>query len=434
MAHFLAGLGRLGPGRRRWAWAAVGVAAVGVLALGLARGRAKGPEAALEQSFVVQSAPFVLLSTFSGQIAPGERIDLTAPFDGRVAEVGFAYGDQVQAGQMLIAFDPADLVRSRTEARIALLRADADAERVRDWEGGSEMRRASRSVEAAQADLADLETKLAETRRLLDRGLVPRGEYDGLLQQRRQRLAAAEAAQDEFADTRRRGQGGERSIALLQREAARSGYAGVAGGAGSVIRAPRAGVIVRPEQDEPGGEGGVHGGGQVRKGQLLGVIASASGLDVVFKLDEADLGNLQPGLRAMVTGPGFGGAALPGTVLSVGGEAQTPPGGGKATFQARVRLAPLAEPVAGRIRIGMTANVAVMAYENPRALTVPPQAVQGAAAQAFVMVQGKVGRPAERRPIAVGRVGPTAVEVLSGLKPGETVTWSAPAPPAPPGA
>jgi multidrug resistance efflux pump len=428
MAHFLAGLGvRLGarPGRRGLLVAVLAVAAVAVLAVGLTRGRAKAPEAAAEQSFVVRRGPFVLVSTFSGQVVPGARIDLTAPFDARVAEVRFAYGDQVQEGQLLIAFDPADVAHGRAEAEIAWLRADTEAARLQNWDQGAEMRRASRQVEAAEAELGDVETKLAETQRLLDRGLVPRSEYDNLVQQRRQRQAAVAAARDDFADTQQRGRGSERRIALLQREAARSGQAGLAVASGSAIYAPRTGVIVRPDGDDKGGEGGVHGGGQVQRGQLLGIIANASGLDVAFKLDEADLAAIEPGRKAMVTGPGFGGVALPGTVLSVGGEAQAPPGGGKATFEARVRLDPLSEAVARRIRIGMTANVAIMAYENHKAVTAPPQAVQGAAPQTYVMVRSRPGRPAERRPVTIGRVGPTAVEVLSGLKPGDTVVWEA---------
>ena len=428
MAHHLAGLGAR-PDRRRLLWTAVGVVAiVCVLALTL-RGRTKAPDATTEQSFVVQRAPFVMLSTFSGQIVPGVRIDLTAPVDARVAEVRFAYGDQVQEGQLLVVLDPGDVARGRAEAEIAWLRADAEASRLRNWDQGAEMRRASRSVEAAESDLNDAEAKLAETKRLLDRGLVSRSEYDGLVQQRRQRQAAMAAARDDFADTQQRGRGGERRIALLQREAARSGHAGLTGAPGSAIYAPRTGVIVRPTGDGEGGEGGqggVHAGGQVRKGQLLGVIASASGLDVAFKLDEADLATLEPGQKAMVTGPGFGGVALPGTLLRVGGEAQAPPGGGKATFEVRIRLDPSSATAARKIRIGMTANVAIMAYENPKAVTAPPQAVQGAAPRAYVMVRSRPGRPAERRPIAIGRVGSSAVEVLSGLAPGDIVVWEAP--------
>lgn len=428
MAHFLERLGR--SRRRRWAYAGAAVVVAGGLLLGMTRG---GGEVAAptEQSLVVQRAPLGVAANFSGRIAPGDRIDLTAPFEAVALAVRFAYGDQVTAGQVLVELDPADVSRSRAEAEAAWLKADEEAQKMERWGQGPEMRRASRGLTAAEDDLSDLEARLAETKALLDRGLVPRSEYDALLQQRRQRQASLIAAREELAETARRGQGGDHRIALLQREVARSRYAAVGGAEGAVIRAPQAGVIVRPDSGDKG-EQGVRAGSRVAKGQLLGVIASTGGLDVVFTLDEADLNAVAPGQKAVVTGPGFGGASLSGVVTGVAGEADTAPGaGGKASFTARVRLDPLSEAAARNVRIGMTANIAVVAYENASAVTVPPEAVQGAAPNAWVMVRPKGGGALQRRTIGIGRVAPSAVEVLSGLQPGETVVWSAPQPPSP---
>jgi multidrug efflux pump subunit AcrA (membrane-fusion protein) len=427
MANFLE---RLGLGGRRWLYAGVAVVVGGGLLLGMTRGGDKaGADASTEQSVVVQRAPFVVSANFSGRIAPGDRIDLTAPFDALVLGMRFAYGDQVGVGQVLIELDPADVSRSRAEAEGAWLKAEAEALKMENWDQGSEMRRASRAVTAAEDELNDLETKLAETKALLDRGLVPRSEYDGLLQQRRQRQAGLIAAREDRAETARRGQGAERRIALLQRDVARAHYASVSGAEGAIVRAPEAGVVVRPDSGGELGAKGVHVGGRVAKGQLLGVIASTAGLDVVFTLDEADLNAVAPGQKAVVTGPGFGGASLSGLVTGVAGEADTASGAGRSSFTARIRLDPLSEEAARNVRIGMTANIAVVAYESASALAVPPEAVQGAAPKAWVMVRPKSGGAPQRRTISIGRVGPSAVEVLSGLQPGEIVVWEAPSPP-----
>lgn len=422
MAHFLERL-RRAPRRRRLYVGAAVVVVAGLLVFGMTRGADRGVDPA-EQSVVVQRAPFVVSANFSGRIAPGDRVDLTAPFDAMASHVRFAYGDQVEAGQVLIELDSADIGRSRAEAEVAWLKAEAEAVRMQNWAQGSEMRRASRAVSAAEDDLNDLETKLAETRALLDRGLVPRSEYDGLLQQQRQRLAAAAAAREDLAETARRGQGDDHRVALLQRDVARSQYSSVGDAGDALIRAPEAGVIVRPDGGSDQGEAGVHAGARLSKGQLLGVIASTAGLDVVFTLDEADLNAVTLGQKAMVTGPGFGGASLTGVISGVAGEADAGGGAGKATFTARVRLDPLSEAAARDVRIGMTANIAVVAYENPSAIVVPPQAILGAAPNTHVMVRSGRGEP-QRRPVVIGRVGPMGVEVLSGLKAGETVVWDA---------
>ncbi|MND45607.1 putative efflux pump membrane fusion protein [compost metagenome] len=425
MAHFLERLAGLP--RRRWLYAGVAVVLGGGFLLGMTQGGDKDAgEAQAEQSMVVQPAPFVVSANFTGRIAPGDRIDLTAPFDAVALRVNFAYGDQVEAGQVLIELDPADVSRSRAEAESAWLKAEEEARRMENWEQGPEMRRAARAVIAAEDDLSDLEIKLAETKALLDRGLVPRSEYDSLLQQRRQRQTNLAVAREDRVETARRGQGGDRRIALLQREAARSRYASVGGAEGAVIRTPEAGVVVRPDQGGETGDQGVHAGGRVSKGQLLGVIASAGGLDVVFTLDESDLNAVTPGQKAVVTGPGFGGQVLSGVVTGVAGEADATPGSGKASFAARVRLDPLSEAAARNVRIGMTANIAVVAYENPSTMIVPPLAVQGAAPEAWVMAQSTGEAQPRRRVIGLGRVGPDGVEVLSGLKPGDRVFWTVP--------
>lgn len=429
MAHFFERLGsRSG---RRLLFAGLTVIVIGLFALGLTRkgGADAGP--ATEQSMVVARAPFVLFSNFAGRIVPGERFDVTAPFDARVERLRVAYGDRVEAGQPLIELNFGDARRGRAQAEIALLRAEADSERMRNWEQGPEVSRAERAVEAAEADLSDTQSKLDETRSLLDRGLVPRSEHDALMQQRRQRQAALVAARDDLKRAIARGQDGERRIALLQREVAHDQYVETTGVSGGIVRAAGTGVLVRPDEGGAAEQRALHAGARVAEGQLLGVIASTTGLDVIFKLDEADLALVKPGQKAMVSGPGFGGSVLAGMVSSIGGEAETAAGGGKATFEARIRLDPLSEPAAREVRIGMTANIAIMTYENRDAITVPPQAVLGGAPQAHVLVRARSGSASERRAVTIGKVGPSAVEILSGLRAGETVVWAVAPPQAP---
>ncbi|OYX00489.1 MAG: hypothetical protein B7Z12_15985, partial [Caulobacter vibrioides] len=215
-----------------------------------------------------------------------------------MTRVLFEYGDQIDAGQRLLELDAADVLRSRAEAESAWLKADAEADRMAGWEGGVEVRRATRTIAAAEADLSDLETKIAETQALLERGLVPWSEHEGLLQQRRQREAALVSAREDLAETLRRAGAGERRLASLQRAVAAAQYDAVRDGGDGVIIAPQGGVIVRPESQGESADKVVRTGGRVAKGQSLAVIASTAALDVVFTLDELDLNAIQPGQKA----------------------------------------------------------------------------------------------------------------------------------------
>lgn len=374
------------------------------------------------RSVEVRSEPFTLSAHFTGQIVPGDQVDVAAPFDGAVREVHFSFGDQVAQDDLLITFDPADVARVRAEAEAAWLRAEDAMARIEDWNDGTEMRRARRALESAETDLRDVERRLEETAALFERGLVSRNEHDGLVQQERSRRRAFVQALEELAETQRRGEGTERRIAYLERELARTQMQSVEAGAVMEIRAPSDGVIVRPssgrESDETGDVSL-----RVSRGQVLGAIASPDGLGVRFHLDEGDLGIVSPGQPVTVTGPGFDGTELSGRISGVSGQADRSGRDAMASFAANIRLDPLGPDTAERVRIGMTANIEVVTYHSDAALVIPPEAVQGGSGAAWVMVRDGSGGSAERRDIEIGQAGPVGVEVVGGLRPGDVVIW-----------
>ncbi|KAA5802287.1 HlyD family efflux transporter periplasmic adaptor subunit [Alkalicaulis satelles] len=381
-----------------------------------------GDQAANARSIEVRPAPFTLYAHFTGHIIPGDQAEIAAPFDGTVRQVHFSFGDQVARDDLLITFDPADVARARAEAEAAWLRAEDAMDRIESWSEGAEMRRARRALESADTDLRDAERRLEETAALFERGLVSRNELEGLVQQERSRRRAFVQAQEELAETRRRGEGTERRIAYLEREMARAQMQTVDDGAVTEIRAPSYGVIVRPSTGREADETGTVSL-RVSRGQVLAVIASPDGLAVQFHLDEGDLGIVSPGQPVSVSGPGFDGAQLSGRISGVSGQAERGGRDAMARFAAHIRLDPLEPDAAERVRIGMTAHIRVITYHSEAALVIPPEAVQGGSGGAWVMVRDDAHNAAERRDIQIGRVGPAGVEVLAGLEPGHVVIW-----------
>jgi HlyD family secretion protein len=381
-----------------------------------------GEEGRFSHSMEVRAAPFTLSAHFTGQIVPGDQVEIVAPFDGAVTGVHFAFGDQVAEGDLLISFDPADIARTRAEAEAAWLRAEDAMTRIETWDDGADMRRARRALESAETDLNDAQRRLEETAALFERGLVARNEYEGVLQQERSRRRAFTQAQEELAETRRRGEGTERRIAYLERELARVQLEAVETGASMEIRAPSDGVIVRPGAREADDMGEISL--RVSRGQVLGVIASANGLGVRFHLDEGDLGIVSPGQTVTVTGPGFDGVRLTGRVSSVSGQADRNGRDAAARFAATIRLDRLGPDTVERVRIGMTAHIEVVTYQNQSALIVPIEAVRGDATGPWLMVADEPGAPAQRRNVELGRTSPSEVEVASGLEEGEIVVWN----------
>lgn len=419
--------------RRQGPWRIAALLLVVLLVLVMLRAalsREGADEEAPMQSIVVTPRPFAATIGFAGTIVPGDAVEVTAPFDATVRAVGFSYGDRVTAGQVLVELDLLELAQSRNEAESAYLKASHAAAEIGNWTAGPEVSRARRAAAAAALDLEDTDRRIAETRALLDRGLVPRSEYDGLLlQQRTQRMAAA-AAREELGAVLRRGQGVNRRVAVLDLSSARTRLDQLDHQfEAAVVRAPDAGVIVRPPADKSDASAGaIRVGSRLGRGQLIGSIARAGGLGVTFQLDEADVNQLRPGQAVTVTGPGFGGIVLSGRIHSVAGEAteNSAAGGAKAGFAAVARLDPLTAEQAALVRIGMTAMVSVITYNNPSAFVVPPEAIQGNAPATTVAVRDRRDGATRQVPVRVGRIAPEGVEVLSGLRPGDTVLWAVP--------
>lgn len=415
---------RAGLNRKVLAVSGLGVLAILALAV-LMTGAGDAPQAApAEQSAVVLQEPFSVVRSFSGRIVSGDQVEMVSTADARIRSIHFAYGDKVEAGQLLLTLDANDVHRARSEAAMGYMRAVNDASRYRDWDTGPEMQRALRAVENARYDLDESQRRTQETQRLYDRGLISRTENEGQQGQLRPRQQALVVAEEDLARNRRAKQGPEARIAQIQADLAGKTLNQAHQGSLTQIRADRAGVIVRPQsRGQAGEDGGVHAGGRVSSGRVFAVVAALDGLDMAFKLDEANLSFIENGMAAKVTGAGFEGHSLNGRLLSVAGEAMAVSSTGRAEFEARVRLAPLDEPVQRLIRVGMTAQVSVSLYENPNALTLPIEAVRGFGDQAVVTVREEGNRRIERV-IRVGQTGPDKVEVLAGLRAGETVVWS----------
>jgi len=384
---------------------------------------ARSADPAREQTLTVQPRAFEVTLGFSGRVVPGERAELTAPFEGVVTEIAVAFGQRVEAGDRLIALNPADLERERIEAQTAYLRAEAEAARLIDWENGPEMSRARRDVSSGELALSDIERDLEETRALLDRGLVPRTEYDALQQRQRDQRIQLDEAREQLQTTRERGEGVYRRVAILERDLARERLDRIEADLESaVLTAPAAGVVVRPPEGDGERSAPVRAGGRVSRGDPLLVIARPDGLDVAFQLDEADVNTLETGAPVRVRGPGFPGAQLTGVLSSIAGQAEPGAGTDDAAFSGTVRLDPLPEAVAPQVRIGMTADIDVIVYASENALVVPAAAVGGVPGQAWVRV--REGGDVRQVPVVIAIAAPDGVVIASGLAPGDTIVWS----------
>lgn len=341
---------------------------------------------------VVRRQPYPRAWRIAATLRPREVATLSAEVTARVTSVAVKLGDSIRAGQRLVTLDAAV-----PTAGLATSQAEVEA-----LKNATEAIR--RRIEAAEANLrgARAERDLAQTlyerqEKLFATGDVPRQNRDVA----ETRLKAAEAALE----------AAERQLAAEQAELVRAqsqvavGYqrrrAAETQVAQTQIVAPFAGRIAARLVDP---------GALAAPGVPLLVLESAGALRAVADVETEQAATLRLGQTLQVELPS--GEAIAGTLVEQSPAADPV----TRTVTIKVELPPTANTYSGMfVRV-------VIPRDTRDVLTVPAVAVDehGGLQSVFVVDAGNVVR---RRIVTVGERFGDRLEVLTGLREGETVVF-----------
>lgn len=169
------------------------------------------------------------------------------------------------------------------------------------------------------------------------------------------------------------------------------------------IAAPFSGVI-GPREISPGAF--------LSAGEVITRLAKVKELDIVFSVPERYAGELRRGAEVVVSTAAFPGYRVTGVMDVI--DPQLDP----ATRSVRV-IARATNPE-GRLRPGMSADIAVVLAHRERTLTVPAEAVFAQGDQFLVYRLQDDGTVAPA-PVRLGARTPSAVEIVEGLAEGDVV-------------
>ena len=392
----------------------------------------------------------------AGSIVARASSTVTAAAGGTVSALGVADGQQVKVGQVLLRLRSPQALAALEQARSADEAAASSATSSPGAEGLSAAQRRSR--EQALAGFADARAQAekitdvpARTQALaaLDQA---RAQYDlltaqtdelvgqvsaglrnvdaavrSLTEAQRLQTRAAVAAAQSVVD----------SLTVRAPIAGRVSFATGGGGGGGSALPPGADALLRQSGVDPGAAaaaaggagGGTTSGGTtlavgapVGSGAPLATITDASVLTVTAEVDETDVLRLKAGTKADVTVDAVPEATYAATVRSID-PSPTTGTAGSVTYTARMsfdggriegRPAPAPLP-------GMSAVVSLRVAGVRDAVRVPPAAVvrsgEGGADAVWVVSAGR----ALLRPVTVGLRGDDAVQLLSGVRTGDTI-------------
>lgn len=349
-----------------------------------------------------------------GRIQAARQQTLSAPFEGVIRDVLVQEGQAVEAGQTLLRLDPAQIDIQLRQAQADLLKTQREAHQLRHWANSPDVARARRAVQAASAALQATQANLRDTRTLFERGIVARMEVDTLAQQVQTQRQELTSAEDELRTLSARGNGEERHIAEMELANAQARFEAVTRQRErQTLKAPFAGVVVRAQVEGASKAALAQPGVQVTQGAPLLSVIGLDRIQVLARVEEADLHQLHEQMPVHITGEGFAGQTLAGriTTIAVQGNATDAPGAA-AHYDVVVSVDAPDAKAARPVRLGMSARLAIVLYRNDQGIVVPPEALEtddeGAT---YVMYCTSLETSPVRRGVKPGRIMAQGIEI-----------------------
>jgi RND family efflux transporter MFP subunit len=365
--------------------------------------------------------------TILGTIGAGKSVAVVSPFDGTVRERRAELGERVAAGDILVMMDGGEAESRFREAQSGLLKASMALDVLNRWDNSADVMRARRTLESTEATLSTYERQVIETKALLDRGIVSRNEYDGLVQQRdTQRVGAASARQD-LQTTMERGNANNRQLAELDLANARARLSDLKQQVdGTMVRAPVAGILTRPPAS---GSASLQTptvmdpGVRLTRGQSIFAIADTQTLIVTGKADEVDVNQLRIGQPVTIASDAFPGDPIIGRVVSVSAEADSSIGGAARapSFEVRAAFTGQSDEQRRIIRLGMSARMTIETRSNSSAIVIPVEAVRDATTAPVVRMRDPKTGEERDQPVVLGSTSESGIEIVKGLDAGATI-------------
>ena len=391
-----------------------------------ARPRAAPTQAAA--TFVVKPQRVVSELTVPGRLAPHRETDVQSPVDGTVSGLYFRYGDAVEKGQLLVDLDASEAHRERRSIRARHIVAERRVEELEAWESSRSVVAARRSLVRVERALQQQRHRLTETEFLFDQGIVPRSEHDAAQERYESLQLDVEGAKQDLREVRREGDAKALEAARLAarnlEEELRDLDLAIAS---SRVRAPAAGVSLRPPATVNGG-GPLLKGASVGRGQLLLTVADVRALSVSTLVDEVEIAAIRPGQPVAVTADALPGVELAGSVAHVAAQASNAggPPGQPALFTVVAALGDgIDAKLRADLRLGMSVDLRVVTADRDDALLIPLRAVRIGEQGPTVQVRSPETGEVSTVPVVTGLTTPGSVEVTTGIKAGDELLLGA---------
>jgi HlyD family secretion protein len=340
---------------------------------------------------------FIQTVVASGHVEAPHRLDVGVQIIGTVLRVPVIEGQAVEAGDLLVELEAAELTATGRQADVAVTQAQARLRQLQEVQGPV----AAQTLRQAQSSLANARAALARSQALFGQGFIGQAALDDARKTADQADAGVRAAQEQLDTTALAGS--DRALALAnvagaqasaQAARARTGYA--------AVRAPVAGTLIARD---------VEVGDVVQPGKVLMTLSPRGRTQLVVAIDEKNLALIALGQPAWVSADAYPAQRFAATLAYIN------PGVNATTGAVEVKLDVAAPPAV--LKQDMTVSVDIEVARRAAALIVPMSSVHDADGAPWVL--RLEGRHAMRRPVRLDLRSGGLVVVRDGLSEGDAV-------------
>lgn len=355
----------------------------------------------------------------SGYIAPLNVHQVISPFNAKIQQAYIKAHQKVTKGQLLLELDTTEEEIRAQNAKSNYIKAQNHLSQLENWENSSEVINAKRRLQQLKLEKTHLSTKERENKRLLDMGIIAKTEYRASLQDLKNHELEQQTAEQSLLKIQAKGRGQNLKIAQLELNNARLQLDAIQQRLQNAkITAPVAGVIM-PLKNANNHATAIVIGKKINQGDSLFSIANLEGIAVETQVDEVDISRIKIGQTVLISGEAFPDLTLKGVVDDISAQADNEYGK-VPFFKVRVVAKHLSELQHQHLKLGMSATLEVITYENANALLLPLAAVYQQDGLWMVKRRDKQGY-LHPQVVSLGVSNETSVEILHGLDHGDQV-------------
>ncbi len=334
----------------------------------------------------------------SGQIQTPFRVNVGAQVTGTVVEVAVVEGQMVKERDLLIRLDDSEARQAVQLAQGVVEQWRARLAQLKGVAGPS----AQESKAQAEAGLKNAQQAYDRIWKLQQQGFATQATLDDA--RKALDVARSQVRSADLQVTTSRPGGMDYLVTETQLAQAQASLRSAEAKLGYYqIRAPREGTLISRN---------VERGNVVQPGANLMVLAPAGETQIVVQIDEVNLGLLQLGQPTTVSADAYPKQIFDAQLSYINPSVDPQRG------SVEVKLIVPSPP--SYLRQDMTVSVEIEVARRAQAIVVETSSVHElTGAKPWVVVVD--GNRARRREIRVGTIGDTAVEVLSGIEPGDAV-------------